>query len=452
MSADPFVDALAAGALSDSQQQEPTALVAARTAPGRRIKLTAASTIPLRSVRWTWTDRLPEGALSLIAGREGIGKSLTLVYLTAHLTRGTLPGSCHGTPRSVIYAASEDSWSHTIAPRLVAAGADLDLVYRVDVEDAGTSLPLTLPVDCAALEVEISRRGVALLAVDPLASVIEGSIDTHRDRELRTALEPMGNMADRTGCAVVGLVHHGKGSSTDPLSLILGSRAFTAVARAVHAAASDPDDEGTCVLSLEKSNLGSLNVPGLKYVIESVPVSTVDGQTDSGRLRFTGNSDRRVRDILRDGAGEDGEDRSEAAAWLLGYLGDQGGEAKRRDVSAAAKAEGISESTLKRARQRARVTVSREGFASGSVWRLPTHSGHHSALSVQGTSAELNGLNEPDDDPYPSRVVPLPSHREGSTKQDDPALLYRCADCGCPVVPSNRALTLALPTVCRACA
>ena len=50
------------------------------------------------------------------------------------ITRGTLDGEFHGTPRSVI-VATEDPWSETIVPRLIAAGADLNRVYRCDVRD-----------------------------------------------------------------------------------------------------------------------------------------------------------------------------------------------------------------------------------------------------------------------------------------------------------------------------
>ena len=130
----------------------------------RRVRLTPASAIRMRRVSWLWQDRIPTGALTMVPGREGIGKSLTLAWLAGQITRGVLPGHHEGAPRPVVYAASEDSWSHTIAPRLYAAGADLDMVYRVDVEQDGVIGQLTLPRDCMALADEIASLGVALLA------------------------------------------------------------------------------------------------------------------------------------------------------------------------------------------------------------------------------------------------------------------------------------------------
>jgi len=44
----------------------------------------------------------------------------------------SLPGEWAGTLRDVIIVATEDSWDHTIVPRLMAAGADLERVHRVE--------------------------------------------------------------------------------------------------------------------------------------------------------------------------------------------------------------------------------------------------------------------------------------------------------------------------------
>ena len=81
-------------------------------------------------MRWLWTDRLALGTLALLAGREGLGKSILAYTVAAMITRGMLPGEHIGTPRAVLIAAIEDSWSRTIVPRLIAADADLDLVFQ----------------------------------------------------------------------------------------------------------------------------------------------------------------------------------------------------------------------------------------------------------------------------------------------------------------------------------
>src|SRR5437016_917731 len=151
---------------------------------GRQVMVTLASQIKPRPVRWLWPDRIPAGALTLLAGREGIGKSLVGVRLAAQLTRGTLPGSRHGRPSRVMFATSEDAWEFTMVPRLLAAGADLDRVGRVQVEDDGIITGLTTPVDVPALSTYMASHDVAMLMLDPLTSVMDGRIDAHRDREV----------------------------------------------------------------------------------------------------------------------------------------------------------------------------------------------------------------------------------------------------------------------------
>jgi hypothetical protein len=342
---------------------------------GLRLRLVPASTVKIRPVRWAWEGRMPAGALTLIPGREGIGKSLLLVWLTAQLTRGTLPGVHHGTPRPVIYAATEDSWSYTIAPRLIAAGADLDMVYRVEVvEEDAAVLPLTLPRDCARLGEAIKRERVAMLALDPLMSVIAPNLDTHRDRELRVALEPLVAVADATGCAVAGLAHFNKSVSVDALNLITGSRAFSAVTRAVVAVARDPEaEDGSCVLSQEKNNLGRVDLPSLRYDVLDATVETDEGEAHVGRLRFLGEADRSVSDILGDRSdASDRSERDDAAEWLRDLLEREGGQLPAKEVKAAARAAGIAERTLDRAREKAGAKSKREGFGKDAVywWRL----------------------------------------------------------------------------------
>jgi hypothetical protein len=224
--------------------------------------------------------------------------------------------------------------------------------------------------------------------LDPLTSVMAERIDAHRDREVRTALEPLAQLAEDTGAAVLGHVHLGKGIGSDPVNLILGSRAFSAVARVALVAARDPDDESSNVLSVEKSNLGRIDVPGLTYRVDGVEIATDEGPASAGLLVWTGETDRRVRDIMADAGGERGE-RDEAGRWLIDYLTDLGGEAAAKDVKAAARAAGFAERTLDRARSRAGVTTGRAGFGKGAVyvWRLDEAWTPHARHARQDTSA-----------------------------------------------------------------
>jgi hypothetical protein len=163
----------------------------------RSVSLTPASSIRIKPVHWLWADRIALGTLALLGGREGIGKSTVAYQLAADITRGRLPGCYAQRPRSVIVAATEDSWEHTIVPRLMAARADLDRVYRVDVVTyAGLETGLSLPRDMLGLEDAVREVDAALILLDPLMSRLDAKLDTHKDAEVRLALEPL----VRTAC------------------------------------------------------------------------------------------------------------------------------------------------------------------------------------------------------------------------------------------------------------
>lgn len=294
-----------------------TALEATRT-----IRLTPASGFTLRKVRWGWTDRMPVGELTLVPGREGIGKSLMLAWMAGQITRGTLEGEFYGEPRAVLYAAQEDSWAHTVGPRLVAAGADLDLVYRVDIEEVGARL--TLPVDCERLAdgaMALPVRAAALM-LDPIVSLVDDRLNVNQSRELRQALEPLTRAAERAELMVIALAHFNKTVDVDVLSKIPGGRAWGEVARAVFALAADPEEEHF-VASQIKNNLGRIDLANLTYAIESALVETSDGMADTGRLVWVGETDVGVEEVLNrrpDRRSRDTSDTTkEVVAWIHEY-------------------------------------------------------------------------------------------------------------------------------------
>jgi hypothetical protein len=361
------------------------------TGTGRVVRLTPASTIQPRPVRWMWQDRIPVGEQTITPGRGGIGKSTFHTWLIAKLTKGTLPGVYLGKPRACIIAAAEDSWARTIVPRLLAAGADMGMVYRADVvTETGAELTLTLPRDIGALEEELGRVGAVLLSVDPLLSVIANGLDSHKDADVRRALEPLSRLADRAGVTVLGNAHFNKSSGNDPLSLVMGSAAFGNVARAALGFARDTEaDDGSCVISQVKNNLGRLDLPSLRYRIDTAFIDTAEGVAEVGALVMLGESDRSVADILRD-RGQSSEERSqtdEAAEWIRDFLGGLPTQtAPAAEVYSAGEAAGFPKRTLQRARKKAAARSVKTGFGGGHSWTLLPEEPANDANGANGAS------------------------------------------------------------------
>lgn len=382
---------------------------------GRRARITWANDIRMRPVIWARTDdsegRIPTGSLSIAAGREGTGKSTFGIWLTAQITRGTLPGSLYGTPRRVLYVAIEDSWEHTLAPRLAAAGADLSMVGRFDVVvDDDEQVTLALPHDNRLLEAAVVDNDVALVVMDPLMSLLSERLDANQTRSVRQALDPLARIADRTGCLLLGIAHFNKGAGTDPSSLITGSGAFKDVPRSVFGFVRDSDsDDGVRVMTQTKNSLGRDDLPSLAYVIEDATVPTPEGEAHVGRLSWRGESDRTAQEILRDlgTTPEDRDERADAATWLRDYLMAQGSEAAASDVKKAGGAAGFSLDALKRAKSKAGVRLRKAGLRDGWVWALTEY-------AVPEGSAEEREERRAQC-PTPFTPFALPSPTDGAT-------------------------------------
>jgi 5S rRNA maturation endonuclease (ribonuclease M5) len=320
----------------------------------------AGRTIPASAVRpervaWVWPDRVPAGMLTLFAGRPGEGKSTIVIDLAARVTR---QGGV------VIVCSAEDDPARVLRPRLEAAGADLE---RVHIWQA----PLELPEGVEALRAEVERLGATLVVIDPLNAYIGLETNTHRDHHVRRVLAPLGELASRTGAAVVVIGHTNKAASDDPLMRVGGSIGFTAAARQVLLAATDPADEGRRVLAVVKSNVAAFPAP-VAYTIEPV---TLEGGITTSRIAWLGEAPEvDVRTLLAPPAREERSLALEAAGILREILAAGPRPAREAERELREALGDLSHGLIVKARQLAGVGARKAGFEGGWEWYLPEES------------------------------------------------------------------------------
>jgi hypothetical protein len=192
------------------------------------------------------------------------------------------------------------------------------------------------------------------------------------------ALEPLVAMADLINISVLGLIHHNKSGSTDPLQVVMASKAFPAVARSVHTVISDPDDETSNrrLFGTPKNNLGRTDLPTLSFVIDSFALEVEDGTASTGRLVWGDDSQVSIFDAMRR-ASESPDEKSaitEAAEWLGDFLALKHGRAASAEIKAAGVSAGHSYDSLKRARQRIGSLVESSGIPRRTYWLHPKES------------------------------------------------------------------------------
>jgi hypothetical protein len=355
-----------------------------------------ASDVRLRRTEWMWDTtpeggqptsggRIPKDMLTVAAGLPGTGKSQWAIWITARITRGTLPGAHYGQPKNVIYAATEDDWERTIAPRLVAAGADLERVFHVMVRTVEMkTIKLCVPDHVHQIGKFAQQQDVALVVLDPLLSHLGGKINANAEREVRDALEPLVKAAARYCFTVLGLSHFNKNSgNADPMERLMGSRGFSALLRALIVFAKDKDaEEGDAeipmqkfVLSQAKNNLGRTDMPSYEYTIMPSVVDTEEGPAYVSHFALGPESETSVEEQLGSSSrsAEEQAIGRDCKSWLKGYLQHQGGEDFQADIITAAEKEGYSRATLYRARETLKLGGKTTGFGAAkvTVWRLP---------------------------------------------------------------------------------
>ena len=287
------------------------------------------------SVEWLWFPYLPFGKLTIIQGNPGEGKTYFAMMLTAACTnRKTFPNMEEIEPFNVIYQTAEDGMGDTIKPRLVEAGADLSRVMVID----DTEEALTLSDD--RIEKAIRQNQVRLLIIDPVQAFIGADVDMNRANEVRPVFRKLGMIAEQTGCAIVLIGHLNKSSGTQSTYRGLGSIDIMAAVRSLIFIGKVKKDPTTRVLLHEKSSLAP---PGETMAFKL---------GDEEGFRWVGAYEISADELLDGKEGKPTETKLQRGAKLIQELLTDGNTITIREVDEKAKAQGISQRTMREVRSR----------------------------------------------------------------------------------------------------
>jgi hypothetical protein len=324
---------------------------------------------------------VPLGAVTIVAGLGGLGKTHFTIEAGARASRGQLHGDLRGTPVGVVIATAEDALAQTMVPRLKAAGADLDRIAFVNVETG-----FTIPDDLERLEEAMVARGdVRMVVLDPLIAFLPTRLDSHKDQHARVALAPIASLAERHQAAVLANMHLNKSAEAGALFLrVSSSVGFLNAARSAILVAEDPDDETARVVAHGKHNLSE---PGdsLRFRIEAAEVQRSDGQVvKTSRIAWLGSSKHSTADLLRSDHRRDPRDNAED--WLLDQLREA--PVLVSDLKAAADAEDHKWRTVERSKAELGIKAFRREVPGPWYWGDPDAEEEVAALdSLEGVSA-----------------------------------------------------------------
>lgn len=297
------------------------------------VKIIRMSDVELTPVDWLWKPYLPFGKLSVLQGNPGEGKTYFAMHLAATCTNGKLlPNMERMEPFNVIYQTAEDGLGDTVKPRLIEAGADLDRVLVIDDSD----VQLTLSDE--RIEKAIIENNARLVIIDPIQAYLGADVDMNRANEVRPIFMRLGQVAQRTGCAILLIGHLNKAAGMQSLQRGLGSIDIAAAVRSVMFIGKLKHDPTMRILTHEKSSLAP---PG---------VSLAFSLGDEGGFRWVGEYDITADEMLS-GIEPQRETKTQQAKDLICALLAGGKQVLSEDIDRAALERGIPGRTVRDAKR-----------------------------------------------------------------------------------------------------
>lgn len=339
------------------------------------VSLQCASDIVPEAISWLWNGWLAKGKLHIFAGTAGTGKTTIALALAATISTGDkFPDGNRSPLGSVLIWSGEDSPADTLVPRLMAAGADLSKVHFIgDTTLNYEKRSFDPATDMQALMIKAaSISDLALLIIDPIVNAVAG--DSHKNGEVRRALQPVVDFGEKLNCAVLGITHFSKGGQgKDPLERVTGSLAFGALARIVLATGKIDEGEKTRrIFCRAKSNIG-IDSGGFEYDLQQKEVR--EGIFSSYAL-WGDAIEGSARELLAEPdsreTGENGNSAlDDAKYFLLNLLEDN--EMAQKEIESDAKGAGLSWRTVERAKKELFVISSKSKLDKRWYWNLPSN-------------------------------------------------------------------------------
>ena len=314
-----------------------------------------------KRVAWLWQDRIPLGKLTVLAGPGGSGKSFVALDMAARVSRGApwpdRPDMA-AQGNSVLLLCGEDDLEDTVAPRLVAAGADttrMELFTSAQsydrVDNKHTVRPLAFPKDLEQLDWLITQhQSLRLVVIDPLARYCPDK------KQLEETLRRLQEIAKQRNVAIVVTVRT-NARSRSPRKLFASADPRYDAAPCVWNVIPDPADPLRRFLAPARLNFA----PPATWVPFTINSRVVKWE---GPLTEVEVNRQLAEALLK--ARPPTPEETDAMEWIVQAVGNL--EVPSVSVFAEGRECGLKPPLLRRAAKRLGVHYVKRGFAGAGMW------------------------------------------------------------------------------------
>lgn len=298
--------------------------------------LVNASMVTEEPIYWLWENKIPLNMVSILAGRQGGGKTFLTCYMAAMVSNGWNWADSSPCPLgSVLFFYGEDVLSQVLIPRLKAQGAALYNICILDsfkcrnsetgeiVAEKDISLKMVDGIR-VAIEETAAQTGlpVKLVIIDPVSNFWGGTKEND-NAEVRETLKPITRIAEEMECTFLLTTHFSKAVKIEAANKMLGSTAISAYARTVWYVYPSPDTPQNRLFIPTKSNC-LIDPSGVEFLINK----NAGGRVEIVNTNVTVTADeleaRAVQKYVaeRKSSGRKPLELESAKDWLLAFLAD----------------------------------------------------------------------------------------------------------------------------------
>jgi hypothetical protein len=347
------------------------------------------SAVAAERLEWLWEGRFPLKMTLTLVGQGGVGKSMLTEMIAARVSTGRdYPDGAKNTlpVADIIMMNNEDSPSRSIRPRLEAAGANLDNIIRIKLEDKTFSADTDMPSLEETLKAEPNVR---LVVIDPIAD-LSGDVNPYSANEVRQKiLNPLNKLAVIYNVCIIICLHTNKKEGLTAINRVDGTQAWISGVRGswlVQPCDEDALTEGETgfVLQFNKSNCFPRKKGFKGKIVSATFKDSLGNEGQTAKMFWTGETDKTAQETF-DAATDPNERKCRRIVnWLKEFLCDDCKPAT--EVFAAAKELGFTDDQVKYASRKIKIVKTRDHDIGRSMWSLPVCAG--------GENTEKDGREE----------------------------------------------------------
>lgn len=204
-----------------------------------------------KEIEWLWKPYIVKGNINIIMGDGGLGKSYLITWLVSAISKGAkIPFSNNNFKQGTsILQNAEDDPDTTILPRLMLNDVDVSKIGAFNEENEFLEVQ-----QIKRLEDRIKGFHPEVVVLDPIQSFV-GNININSQNEVKNALKPLKQLAQKYNCAIIMIMHLNKNNAAKASQRANGSTEFITSSRSVILITENPENSSERLFIPVKTNL-----------------------------------------------------------------------------------------------------------------------------------------------------------------------------------------------------